>query len=74
MPMRGLRDTAPYHWDGSWGPHGGNNTANINTQLAPPVPKGLRSIARVSWWMQPSLARCAALNPARQGQVALRES
>ena len=30
MPVRGLRDTAPYHWDGIPGdPYGGNNTANI---------------------------------------------
>ena len=31
MPIRGLRDTTPYHWDGIPGdPHGGRNTANIN--------------------------------------------
>ena len=31
MPIRGLRDTAPYHWDGIPGdPYGGNNTASIN--------------------------------------------
>ena len=31
MPIRGLRDTQPYHWDGIPGdPFGGNNTANIN--------------------------------------------
>jgi hypothetical protein len=31
MPIRGLRDTAPYHWDGIPGdPFGGRNTANIN--------------------------------------------
>ncbi len=31
MPARGLRDTAPYHWDGIPGdPFGGRNTANIN--------------------------------------------
>ncbi len=30
MPIRGLRDTAPYHWDGIPGdPYGGNNTSNI---------------------------------------------
>ncbi|MEM9302794.1 MAG: hypothetical protein AAGE01_11815 [Pseudomonadota bacterium] len=30
MPARGLRDTAPYHWDGIPGdPYGGRNTANI---------------------------------------------
>ncbi|MDX1502791.1 MAG: hypothetical protein R3325_10550 [Thermoanaerobaculia bacterium] len=30
MPVRGLRDTAPYHWDGIPGdPFGGRNTANI---------------------------------------------
>ncbi len=31
MPIRGLRDTAPYHWDGIPGdPYGGINTASIN--------------------------------------------
>ncbi len=30
MPLRGLRDTAPFHWDGIPGdPYGGNNSANI---------------------------------------------
>ncbi len=30
MPIRGLRDTEPYHWDGIPGdPYGGNNSANI---------------------------------------------
>ncbi len=36
MPIRGLRDTAPYHWDGIPGdPFGGNNTANIFGNDAP---------------------------------------
>ena len=36
MPIRGLRDTAPYHWDGIPGdPFGGPNTANIGS-LVPP--------------------------------------
>ena len=36
MPVRGLRDTAPYHWDGIPGdPYGGNNTASINTSTQP---------------------------------------
>jgi YVTN family beta-propeller protein len=36
MPIRGLRDTAPYHWDGIPGdPYGGNNTANIRGSDAP---------------------------------------
>ncbi|MCH2122976.1 MAG: hypothetical protein MK136_17260 [Pirellulaceae bacterium] len=31
MPVRGLRDTEPYHWDGIPGdPYGGNNSANIH--------------------------------------------
>lgn len=31
MPIRGLRDTQPYHWDGIPGdPYGGRNTANVN--------------------------------------------
>lgn len=30
MPLRGLRDTAPYHWDGIPGdPYGGNNSASV---------------------------------------------
>ena len=36
MPVRGLRDTQPYHWDGIPGdPYGGNNTASV-LQPAPP--------------------------------------
>ncbi len=36
MPIRGLRDTAPYHWDGIPGdPFGGNNTQNINSEVEP---------------------------------------
>jgi YVTN family beta-propeller protein len=31
MPIRGLRDTEPYHWDGVPGdPYGGNNSGNIH--------------------------------------------
>ena len=31
MPLRGLRDTAPFHWDGIPGdPYGGNNSANVH--------------------------------------------
>ncbi|TWT39885.1 hypothetical protein KOR42_50910 [Thalassoglobus neptunius] len=31
MPIRGLRDTEPFHWDGIPGdPYGGNNSANIH--------------------------------------------
>jgi YVTN family beta-propeller protein len=31
MPIRGLRDTEPYHWDGIPGdPYGGNNSGNIH--------------------------------------------
>ena len=30
MPVRGLRDTAPFHWDGIPGdPYGGNNSAHV---------------------------------------------
>ncbi|MEM8670600.1 MAG: ankyrin repeat domain-containing protein [Planctomycetota bacterium] len=30
MPIRGLRDTAPFHWDGIPGdPYGGNNSGNV---------------------------------------------
>lgn len=36
MPVRGLRDTEPYHWDGIPGdPFGGNNTASINADVEP---------------------------------------
>ena len=36
MPVRGLRDTQPYHWDGIPGdPYGGTNTASINTDVGP---------------------------------------
>ena len=41
MPVRGARDTAPYHWDGIPGdPFGGNNTANINTAVDPNCSSG----------------------------------
>lgn len=36
MPVRGLRDTAPFHWDGVLGdPYGGNNSASIRKDVAP---------------------------------------
>ncbi|HCK53714.1 MAG TPA: hypothetical protein DIC23_10900 [Planctomycetaceae bacterium] len=36
MPIRGLRDTEPYHWDGIPGdPYGGNNSANIRKRVKP---------------------------------------
>jgi YVTN family beta-propeller protein len=36
MPVRGLRDTAPFHWDGIPGdPYGGNNSANIRSHVEP---------------------------------------
>ena len=36
MPVRGLRDTEPYHWDGIPGdPYGGNNSANIRKSVDP---------------------------------------
>lgn len=36
MPVRGLRDTEPYHWDGIPGdPYGGNNSANVHGNDAP---------------------------------------
>ena len=36
MPVRGLRDTEPYHWDGTLGdPYGGNNSANIHRTVPP---------------------------------------
>ena len=36
MPIRGLRDTAPFHWDGIPGdPYGGNNSASIHKSVKP---------------------------------------
>ena len=36
MPIRGLRDTEPYHWDGIPGdPYGGNNSFSIHKSVAP---------------------------------------
>ena len=36
MPVRGLRDTQPYHWDGIPGdPYGGRNTRSIDATEAP---------------------------------------
>ena len=36
MPIRGLRDTEPYHWDGVPGdPYGGINSANIRKHVKP---------------------------------------
>ena len=38
MPLRGLRDTAPFHWDGIPGdPYGGNNSANVRGHSPPNV-------------------------------------
>ncbi len=36
MPTRGLRDTAPYHWDGIPGdPYGGINSASVHKSVEP---------------------------------------
>ena len=36
MPIRGLRDTAPFHWDGIPGdPYGGNNSAKVHGHTPP---------------------------------------
>jgi len=36
MPIRGLCEAAPFHWDGIPGdPYGGNNSANIRTSIEP---------------------------------------
>ena len=36
MPVRGLRDTEPFHWDGIPGdPYGGINSANLNQPVPP---------------------------------------
>lgn len=36
MPVRGLRDTAPFHWDGVLGdPYGGSNSSSVNRAVDP---------------------------------------
>ena len=41
MPARGLRDTAPYHWDGIPGdPFGGINTSSLNEEVDPNCDEG----------------------------------
>ena len=36
MPVRGLRDTAPFHWDGVLGdPYGGINSSSLNKAVEP---------------------------------------
>ncbi|MSU84017.1 MAG: hypothetical protein EXS21_02725 [Pedosphaera sp.] len=36
MPIRGLRETEPYHWDGTLGdPYGGINSAHLHTVVPP---------------------------------------
>lgn len=36
MPIRGLRDTAPFHWDGIPGdPYGGSNSAHVYENMEP---------------------------------------
>ena len=38
MPVRGLRDTSPFHWDGIPGdPFGGNNSANVHGEIPPNI-------------------------------------
>ncbi|MGB6043551.1 MAG: ankyrin repeat domain-containing protein, partial [Pirellulales bacterium] len=48
MPVRGLRDTAPFHWDGVLGdPYGGNNSASIFASVEPVAdPKDQTTSAR----------------------------
>ena len=41
MPIRGLRDTEPYHWDGIPGdPYGGINSASVRSHVEPNSKKG----------------------------------
>ena len=41
MPIRGLRETEPFHWDGIPGdPYGGNNSANVHRSVEPNVEPG----------------------------------
>lgn len=48
MPCRGLRDTAPFHWDGIPGdPYGGINSASVHAPVAPTAdPSDPRSTTR----------------------------
>lgn len=47
MPIRGLRDTAPFHWDGIPGdPYGGNNSGNIYGHDQPNVDDTYESAPR----------------------------
>jgi YVTN family beta-propeller protein len=42
MPVRGLRDTEPYHWDGIPGdPYGGINSASIHRPVKPNSKRGV---------------------------------
>jgi YVTN family beta-propeller protein len=53
LPIRGLRDVAPYHWDGIPGdPYGGNNTANISGSDPPNCSASEPACAR--WETAPS--------------------
>ena len=41
MPIRGLRETAPFHWDGIPGdPYGGINSASLHRNISPNSDKG----------------------------------
>jgi len=41
MPVRGLRDTLPFHWDGIPGdPYGGINSANLHGDITPNIEYG----------------------------------
>ncbi|NNJ24890.1 hypothetical protein [Alienimonas chondri] len=41
MPLRGLRDTEPFHWDGIPGdPYGGTNSASVHRSVDPNIAPG----------------------------------
>lgn len=62
MPVRGLRDTEPYHWDGVPGdPYGGNNSAHIYTSVEANSVKG-DSVSSIRHLIDGGLASTMALS------------
>ena len=56
MPLRGLRDTEPFHWDGIPGdPYGGNNSANVHGS-DPPTSDGADVLGSARHLIDGSLA------------------
>ena len=61
MPVRGLRDTEPYHWDGIPGdPYGGNNSAKVFGHSPPNSERG-NPVAATRFLVDGSLATTMAM-------------